>query len=90
MGDDERLGQVGEVLHVADQPLREGDAQHDQPGPRRAALVVDGGQPGREPGGDDQPEEDHDEVGVQPRDGAGVEPEPVGLVGVARSGGPSR
>ena len=84
--DDERLGQVREVLHVADQPLREGDAQHHQPGPRRAPLVVDRGQPGREPGGDHQPDEDHDEVGVQPGDGPRVEAEPVGLVGVPRVG----
>ena len=83
MRDDERLGQVGEVLHVADDSLRERDPEHDEPGPRRAALVVDRGQPGREPGGDDEPDEDHDQVGVQPRDGARVEAEPVRLVGVA-------
>ena len=86
MGDHQRLGQVGEGLHVADQPLRQGDGQHDQPGPRRAAHAVDGGQPRREPGGDDQAEEEHDDVGVQPRDGAGDETEPVGLVGVAGVG----
>ena len=33
--DDQRLGQAGEVLHVADQALRQGDHEHDQPGPAR-------------------------------------------------------
>ena len=80
MEPDQHLGQPGEVLHEADQPLCQLDHHEDAGGPPGGTRRTDG--PQGEPEGDGEPDQQEHRVGVHLRDDLRVEPRAPG-VGVA-------